>query len=46
MLVELFYSYDGTGRVAPPCSQPSCTLFFVPGAAHQLGVNATLQARF
>lgn len=46
MLVELFYSYDGTGRVAPPCSQPSCTLSFVPGAAHQLGLNATLQARF
>ncbi|HEX8107923.1 MAG TPA: hypothetical protein VF516_09365, partial [Kofleriaceae bacterium] len=47
MLVELFYSYDSTGRVAPPCSQPQpCTLSFVAGSAHQLGLNATLQARF
>jgi len=45
-LVELFYSYDRTGEhVAPPCSSP-CSLSFVPGAAHQLGLNATLQARF
>lgn len=46
-LVELYYSYDSTGRVAPPCgnTQP-CTLSFVAGSAHQLGLNATLQARF
>ena len=47
MLVELFYSYDRTAeRVAPPCAQPSCALSYVAGSAHQLGLNATLQARF
>jgi len=47
LLAELFYSYDGTGRVAPPCaSTEPCTLSFVGGATHQLGLNATLQARF
>ena len=48
MLVELFYSYDRSGeRVAPPCgeSQP-CALSYVAGSTHQLGLNATLQARF
>jgi hypothetical protein len=48
MLVELFYSYDRSGeRVAPPCgsSQP-CTLLYVAGSSQQLGLNATLQARF
>jgi hypothetical protein len=48
MLVELFYSYDRSGeRVAPPCNplQP-CVLSYVPGSAQQLGLNATLQARF
>ncbi|HEX3762780.1 MAG TPA: hypothetical protein VHW23_28990 [Kofleriaceae bacterium] len=45
-LVELFYSYDRTGEhVAPPCAGP-CTPSFVAGSAHQLGLNATLQARF
>ncbi len=47
LLVELFYSHDATGRVAPPCGQSQpCTLSFVTGSAHQLGLNATLQARF
>jgi hypothetical protein len=47
ILAELFYSHDATGRVSPPCgiSDP-CTLSFVPGSTHQLGLNATLQARF
>ena len=48
MLVELFYSYDRSGeRVAPPCGalQP-CALSYVTGSTHQLGLNATLQARF
>jgi hypothetical protein len=48
VLVELFYSYDRSGeRVAPPCgaSQP-CTLLYVTGSTQQLGLNATLQARF
>lgn len=45
-LVEVFYSYDRAGQhVAPPCAGP-CTLSFVAGSAHQLGLNATLQARF
>jgi len=47
MLVELFYSYDRTAeRVAAPCAQQPCTLSYVAGSAHQLGLNATLQARF
>ena len=48
MLVELFYSYDRSGeRVAAPCGQPQpCTLSYVAGSAQQLGLNATLQARF
>jgi hypothetical protein len=46
-LVELFYSYDRTAeRVAPPCAQQPCSLSYVAGSAHQLGLNATLQARF
>lgn len=48
MLVELFYSYDRSGeRVAAPCGQlQPCALSYVTGSAHQLGLNATLQARF
>jgi hypothetical protein len=48
MLVELFYSYDRSGeRVAPPCgSVQPCTLLYVAGSSQQLGLNATLQARF
>jgi hypothetical protein len=45
ILVELFYSHDGTGPVAAPCVQP-CVLSYVAGSTHQLGLNATLQARF
>ncbi|HEX3477973.1 MAG TPA: hypothetical protein VHT91_23290 [Kofleriaceae bacterium] len=48
MLVELFASYDRSGeRVAAPCgSAQPCALSYVPGSAQQLGLNATLQARF
>jgi hypothetical protein len=49
MLVELFYGYDRSEeRVAPPCNElpPRCSLSFVAGTAHQLGLNATWQARF
>jgi hypothetical protein len=47
-LVELFYSRDGNQtRAQPACADPqTCPLQPVFGRFHQLGLNATLQARF
>jgi hypothetical protein len=47
-LVELFYSYDGNqSRYVRTCSDPQqCPFAYEFGAFNQLGLNATLQARF
>ena len=47
-LVELFYSHDGNQtRARRACVDPdTCTVTYEPGKFHQLGLNATLQARF
>lgn len=47
-LVELFYSHDGNQtRSQRACADPqTCPLQYVFGPFHQLGLNATLQARF
>jgi len=47
-LVELFYSYDGNQtRYQRACSDPqTCPFQYVFGQFNQLGLNATLQARF
>jgi hypothetical protein len=47
-VLEVFYSYDGNQvRFRRECSDPDeCSLEFRFGKFHQLGVNATLQARF
>lgn len=47
-LFELFYSHDGNQtEVHRNCTDANtCTLTYAPGKAHQLGLNATLQARF
>jgi hypothetical protein len=47
-LLEVFYSYDGNQtRVERECSDPdTCALKYKFSEFNQLGVNATLQARF
>jgi hypothetical protein len=47
-LVELFYSYDGNqSRYRRACSDPQqCPFQYEFGSFNQLGLNATLQARF
>jgi len=47
-LFELFYSHDGNQTHAVrACSDPeTCTFIYEPGKFQQLGLNATLQARF
>ena len=47
-LVELFYSYDGNQtRYRRACSDPQqCPFQYEFGSFNQLGLNATLQARF
>ena len=47
-LVELFYSHDGNqSRYRRICDDPqTCPFAYQFGAFHQLGLNATLQARF
>jgi hypothetical protein len=47
-LVELFYSHDGNQtEVHRNCTDPdTCAITYGPGKFHQLGLNATLQARF
>jgi hypothetical protein len=47
-LVELFYSYDGNQtRYQRACDDPqTCPFQYVFGQFNQLGLNATLQARF
>ena len=47
-VVELFYSHDGNQtRYERACADPQmCPLQYVFGQFHQLGLNATLQARF
>jgi hypothetical protein len=47
-LFEVFYSYDGNQtRYERACSDPQqCSFKYVFGQFNQLGVNATLQARF
>ena len=47
-LVELFYSYDGNqSRYRRTCDDPQqCAFAYEFGAFNQLGLNATLQARF
>jgi len=47
-LVEVFYSYDGNQtRYVRTCSDPQqCPFAYVFGQFNQLGLNATLQARF
>jgi hypothetical protein len=48
VLVELFYSYDGNQtRYDRTCSDPQqCPFQYTFGEFNQLGLNATLQARF
>jgi hypothetical protein len=47
-LVEVFYSYDGNqSRYRRACDDPDqCPFEYEFGAFNQLGLNATLQARF
>lgn len=47
-LLEVFYSYDGNQtRYVRTCSDPQmCPFAYVFGQFNQLGLNATLQARF
>ena len=47
-VLEVFYSYDGNQtRYQRTCSEPdTCPFEYVFGNFNQLGVNATLQARF
>ncbi|MBC7978405.1 MAG: hypothetical protein H7138_25755 [Myxococcales bacterium] len=47
-LVEVFYSYDGNqSRYRRACDDPdSCPFEYEFGSFNQLGLNATLQARF
>ena len=47
-VLEVFYSYDGNQtRYRRVCSDPDeCAFAYDFGEFHQLGVNATLQARF
>lgn len=47
-LVEVFYSYDGNqSRYRRTCDDPqTCPFEYEFGAFNQLGLNATLQARF
>jgi len=48
VLLELFYSYDGNQtRYRRSCSDvQQCPFEYEDGSFHQLGLNATLQARF
>jgi hypothetical protein len=48
VLIELFYSYDGNQtRYIRTCSDPEqCPFAYTFGKFNQLGLNATLQARF
>ena len=48
MLLEVFYSHDGNQtRYLRACSNPeTCPFRYVFGPSNQLGLNATLQARF
>jgi len=47
-VLEVFYSYDpNQTRYERECSNPeTCAFQYVPGEYNQIGVNATLQARF
>jgi hypothetical protein len=47
-ILEVYYSYDpNQTRYSRVCDDPeNCAFDYVPGKYHQLGVNATLQARF
>jgi hypothetical protein len=47
-VLEVFYSYDpNQTRYSRVCDDPeNCAFDYVPGEYNQLGVNATLQARF
>jgi hypothetical protein len=47
-VLEVFYSYDPNQTTfSRECDDPeTCALEYVPGEYNQLGVNATLQARF
>jgi hypothetical protein len=47
-VLEVFYSYDpNQTRYSRVCDDPeNCAFDYVPGEYNQLGINATLQARF